>query len=108
MGQETLEGWYTDPYGRHDARWMSDGEPTKLVRDGEATSYDDPPDGPWTRVPERYEPDPEDGQGHDLLRADAAEAGNVYDPRQARWAVYDQLAAQPPSAFDDVGPEPPD
>ena len=28
------EGWYTDPWGDHDARWISDGVPTKLVRDG--------------------------------------------------------------------------
>jgi hypothetical protein len=26
------EGWYVDPYGLHDDRWISDGTPTVLVR----------------------------------------------------------------------------
>ena len=35
MDEIAPEGWYTDPYGRHEARWMSAGTPTRLVRDGE-------------------------------------------------------------------------
>lgn len=27
-------GWFEDPYGRHEARWISAGVPTTLVRDG--------------------------------------------------------------------------
>ena len=27
------EGWFTDPFGRHQARWLSLGIPTKLVRE---------------------------------------------------------------------------
>ena len=108
MSDETLEGWYTDPYDRHDARWMSDGVPTRLVRDGKVTSSDEPPGGPWVLKPEPWESESNGDQGSDLLRADAAESGNVYDSRQARWAAYDQLAAQPPSAFDDVGRRPPE
>lgn len=108
MSDEALEGWYTDPYGRHDARWMSDGRPTRLVRDGKVTSSDEPPDGPWVTKPQPWESEPNGDHGSDLLRADAAEStGKDYDPKQARWAVYDQLAAQPPSAFDDVGPRAP-
>lgn len=42
--QTEEEGWYTDPYGLHEARWMSMGKPTKLVRDGELESYDELPD----------------------------------------------------------------
>ncbi len=72
MGQEPLEGWCIDPYGRHDARWMSDGKPTKLVRDGETTSEDEPPEGPFVRVPKRIEDDPTSDPA-DLLRADDAE-----------------------------------
>jgi hypothetical protein len=102
MRDETLEGWCTDPYDRHEARWLSDGRPTKLVRDGSLTSYDDPPDGPWVKAPELLEPDPTAAHGSDLMRADAAESGDAYDEKKAKWAVYDQLAAQPPSAFDDV------
>lgn len=48
------EGWYTDPWGRHEARWISQGVPTRLVRDGKIESYDDPPDAPpsraWARI----------------------------------------------------------
>ena len=44
MESDHEEGWYTDPYGRHEARWFSDGTPTKLVRDRGVESYDKPPD----------------------------------------------------------------
>ena len=40
------EGWYRDPFGLHEDRWMSQGRPTKLVRDGATESYDPPPDRP--------------------------------------------------------------
>jgi len=38
------DGWHADPFGRHEARWMSDGTPTGRVRDGDVESYDAPPD----------------------------------------------------------------
>jgi hypothetical protein len=41
-----LQGWAADPFGLHEARYFSAGQPTKLVRDGEAESFDDPPSGP--------------------------------------------------------------
>jgi hypothetical protein len=74
MSYEALEGWCTDPYALHEARWLSNGKPTKLVRDGEATSYDEPPEGEgeFTRVPELIEPESNTGPA-DLLRADDAE-----------------------------------
>jgi hypothetical protein len=72
------EGWYVDPYGRHEARWISDGTPTGLVRDGTAESQDPPPsapvDGELRRVAENSPSD-----GSDLKRADDAES-NDYDP----------------------------
>jgi hypothetical protein len=74
MVQAKPEGWYTDPYDRHEARWMSDGRPTKLVRDGDAESYDDPPEGPFAHDPERIEPHPPQDGARDLRRADEAEA----------------------------------
>jgi hypothetical protein len=40
------QGWYRDPYGLHEDRYLSDGRPTKLVRDGGAESYDPPPPRP--------------------------------------------------------------
>ena len=109
MADEPLEGWFTDPFVRHEARWLSDGHATKLVRDGEVTSYDEPPDGPWLESPQRIEPDPSAVSGNDLRRADEAEAADGFDAKKGRWAVYDQLGAQPPSAFDDVARKwPPD
>lgn len=74
MPETVEEGWYTDPYGRHESRWMSDGKPTKLVRDGTVESHDEPPDEPpkspahpidGTQVPD----------GEDLRRADDDEQG---------------------------------
>ena len=36
------EGWCADPFGRHEARWISNGSPTSLVRDGQVESHDPP------------------------------------------------------------------
>ena len=41
------EGWHVDPFGHHEARWISDGTPTFLVRDGGIVSKDPPPDAPF-------------------------------------------------------------
>ncbi len=65
---EREEGWYTDPFARHDARWMSDGTPTKLVRDGDVESYDAPPDEEPTVTPTRIEEE-QVANGNDLLRS---------------------------------------
>ena len=46
MGTNAAEGWYRDPFGIHEDRWMSQGKATKLVRDGGTESYDPPPDLP--------------------------------------------------------------
>ncbi len=79
------------------------------MSDGGVTSYDDPPSGPWLTSPERIEADPASADGRDIARADDAEAGDAYDRGKATWALYDQLAAPPPSAFDDPsGKRPPD
>jgi hypothetical protein len=52
MVAERAEGWYTDPYGRHEARWMCGGTPTELVRDRGVESYDAPPDEEPSQTPE--------------------------------------------------------
>jgi hypothetical protein len=56
------EGWYLDPFGRHEQRWFSDGRPTALVRDGDAEAQDAPPadawDGPLEAPPELPSPPP--------------------------------------------------
>jgi hypothetical protein len=43
---EQPEGWYLDPYGRHEQRWFSAGKPTALVRDHGTDGHDVPPGGP--------------------------------------------------------------
>jgi hypothetical protein len=49
-----LHGWEADPFGIHEQRYFSLGQPTKLVRDGGVESYDPPPGGePGTRSPDR-------------------------------------------------------
>jgi hypothetical protein len=41
---EAPAGWQSDPFGIHEARYFStQGRPTKLVRDGDRESYDNPP-----------------------------------------------------------------
>jgi hypothetical protein len=40
----SLEGWFENPYGRHQARWLSRGVPTRLVRDADVEGSD-PVDG---------------------------------------------------------------
>ena len=69
MSEAVQEGWYTDPFGRHEARWFSAGTPTELVRDAAVESYDEPPDeeplGTATRID-----DAADGDPADLYRSD--------------------------------------
>ena len=87
MGTIAAEGWYQDPFGVHEHRWMSRGQPTKLVRDGGTESYDPPPDLPLPGV---------------LVPADAAsgadddtgEAGqeSSYSNRRARRAALDAIS----------------
>ena len=41
------EGWYVDPFARHELRWFSDGTPTALVRDAGVDGHDEPPAATW-------------------------------------------------------------
>jgi len=78
-----LEGWYTDPYALHDARWMSEGRPTALVRDGDIENQDPAPDGPFTVTPIRLGLN---GSPSDLRRADDAERETAQkSPVDAAW-----------------------
>lgn len=65
----TAQGWYQDPFRRHEHRWFSEGRATSLVRDGEAESDDVLPteeyDGPLVAAEAA-----ELADGGDLLRAD--------------------------------------
>ncbi len=48
MESRKLQGWHADPFGLHEQRYFSAGIPTKLVRDGNAESYDEPPTDEWS------------------------------------------------------------
>ena len=75
------EGWYTDPYGRHEARWMSAGKPTRLVRDGTREGSDEPPDEAPTSAPMPVGWETA-AHGEDLQRADEAERDEPSDPQR--------------------------
>jgi hypothetical protein len=97
MHDSSLEGWYTDPYGRHEARWMSQGTPTSLVRDGATEGSDPVADEPFTVTPVLIEPEGP-GDGSDRRRADDAQTEDPYDPQEASRAatdVYDQTESGP-------------
>jgi hypothetical protein len=87
--EESVEGWYTDPYARHEARWLSQGKPTALIRDGEVEGHDPVLDEPFTATPLRVEEDSGPNGGADLRRADDAERENAYDPKRATRRVLD-------------------
>jgi hypothetical protein len=82
------EGWYQDPFHRHEARWISAGTPTALVRDGEVESQDPPPGSTFEGELQPL-PDSEPADGEDLLRADAAESAPIFDPNAGVAAVWD-------------------
>jgi hypothetical protein len=46
------QGWYRDPFRRHETRWFSDGNPTSLVRDEGIESTDPPPNARYSGHPE--------------------------------------------------------
>ncbi len=80
------EGWYTDPYRLHEARWFSDGSPTALVRDHGVTSKDPPPDTPYLDEPEPV-PEIPSLAADDLRRADDDEYV-ADDAVEAAWDIF--------------------
>ncbi|HXW35178.1 MAG TPA: hypothetical protein VEJ87_11410 [Acidimicrobiales bacterium] len=84
MGRE--EGWYTDPYARHQERWMSDGRPTRLVRDNGAESSDVPPDGPFEQTPQPVETD-EATDSDNLRRDDSDQDSDGFDAFDPAWPI---------------------
>ena len=90
------QGWYRDPYGIHEDRYFSDGNPTKLVRDGASEAYDEPPPDPLPG-PLVEAPAGEPGDGSGLLRADDRAAGpEEFGKRDAVMAVLDSVAVYGP------------
>jgi hypothetical protein len=50
---DEVEDWFTDPFGRHETRWMSFGTPTSRVRDGHIEGTDPVLDEPFAVKPLR-------------------------------------------------------
>jgi len=94
--QVKAQGWYRDPYRVHEDRYFSDGQPTKLVRDGSTECYDAPPPGPpQMELVEVAASQPADGS--DLRRADDYSAAPaVNDKNAAFWAALDSVAVYAP------------
>lgn len=85
------EGWYQDPFHRHEARWISDGIPTGLVRDGGNESQDPPPSSSF---PGELQPLAERAPANadDLRRADMEDADSeIFDPNAAAGAVWESF-----------------
>jgi hypothetical protein len=91
--QQDAQGWFRDPFGVHEDRYFSAGQPTKLVRDRDVEAYDEPPDRPFAAsdlVPAAR--DAETGlAGSDLRRADDADLDEPYSADRARRAAIDSV-----------------
>jgi hypothetical protein len=100
VNAHVAQGWYRDPFGIHEDRYFSDGRPTKLVRDGRAEAYDEPPGKPFAPadlVPAESQHENSSG-GSDLRRADDAERhGRSADLRRA-----DESSLDGPYSADDA------
>lgn len=70
MAEQQLEGWYTDPWRRHTARWYSAGWPSALVRDGDTQAMAPVPTEPPSEVPRRWSPGAPVADGDDLWRVE--------------------------------------
>jgi hypothetical protein len=86
------EGWYRDPFAVHEDRWMSQGRPTKLVRDGGTESYDPPPDLPLPDVLEPVTPDSGASAGASDLRRYGDSGQEPYSDRRAGEAALDAIS----------------
>jgi len=75
---EYPEGWHLDPYKLHTDRWISNGRPTKLVRDDGVESYDPPPNEPFTGP---LVPSPQKAPVPGATHSDDQE----YDPSKGLW-----------------------
>ena len=83
------EGWFVDPYGRHEHRWFSAGTPSSLVRDGGIESADPPPDDPYDEPLARASGGASPRTGGDDLRRVGDDRNGSYDPLRAFDAVLD-------------------
>jgi hypothetical protein len=83
------EGWYVDPFGHHEARWISDGTPTGLVRDGRDESQDPPPEAPFSGTLQPLA-DASRSDSSDLRRADRDDS-EMPSPAEQTRKLFDLL-----------------
>jgi hypothetical protein len=90
VAHDTIEGWYLDPFGVHEARWFSDGAPTALVRDKDGAESNEAPPSTTFQGDLQPVPEPAAADGEDLLRADEENpADHIFDPNAATALVRD-------------------
>ncbi len=109
MQLHVARGWYRDPFGVHEDRYFSEGQPTKLVRDAGAEAYDEPPAEPFVAADlvsaesprsdyqgasdlRRADEAERHGRSPDLRRADEASLDGPYSADDARRAAIDSIA----------------
>ena len=96
-----LQGWQRDPFGQHEQRYFSQGQPTRLVRDGAVESYHDlptshppspgnyqPAPGPPREAP-IHQSEPEDVNrraGAGMLAEGSAPVASGADPTRRWWS----------------------
>lgn len=87
MADGELQGWYQDPFGLHEKRYISAGRPTKLVRDGQVDSYDEPPSATYEIAAVRH--DEQDRGEQAYVPAAATVSGNIErPPGPAEWSPW--------------------
>jgi hypothetical protein len=93
--QGKLQGWQADPFGLHEKRYFSDGQPTKLVRDGAVESYDEPPGGELAPSAATTEPaaNGENGTAQDAASAAGAQPDDA-EPVSPELDAIDGTATQ--------------
>jgi hypothetical protein len=68
--ENPAEGWYLDPYGVHERRWISQGRTTSLVMDDGVEGKDEPPHRPPARPFVSASTD-QGSFGREMMRADS-------------------------------------
>jgi hypothetical protein len=92
MGTLSAEGWYRDPFAVHEDRWMSQGQPTKLCRDGGTESYDPPPDLPLPDALVPVTSDSEAAADNSALSRSGEAGQEPYSDQRAFRAALDAIS----------------
>jgi hypothetical protein len=91
------EGWYLNPYGLHERRWFSAGDPSRLVRDGLVEANDPPPVRPFDGPLKPALTDAAHAGGSDFRRADEAEGNGPSAYSDAAINAWGPIVPRPDS-----------